>query len=86
MIDRDKVMAVLRRRFPEAPDDVVASAANTIVGLDDEWEEVTQRVSEFGFNVAPDDCKDICYLADEIERGALVRVFRRRDESREAPA
>ncbi len=85
MIDRDKVVAVLRRRFPEAPVDAVASAANAIVGLDDEWEEVTQRVTDFGFNVTPD-CKDICYLAEEIERGSLVRVFRRRDEFHEPSA
>ncbi len=79
MIDRDKVVAVLRRRFSDATPDVIASAANAIVGLDDEWEEVTDRVADFGFSVSPD-CRDICYLAEEVQNGALVRVYRRREE------
>jgi hypothetical protein len=40
MIDREKVLTVLRRRFPGAPAEQVAAAANAIVGLDDEWDEV----------------------------------------------
>jgi hypothetical protein len=43
MIDRDKVLTVLRRRFPGASDQDVAEAANAIVGLDDEWDDVTDR-------------------------------------------
>lgn len=41
MIDREKVLTVLRRRFPGALSEQVAAAANAIVGLDDEWDEVT---------------------------------------------
>jgi hypothetical protein len=41
MIDREKVLIVLHRRFPGARPDQVAAAANAIVGLDDEWQEVT---------------------------------------------
>jgi hypothetical protein len=40
MVDREKVLAVLRRRFPGASDADVAAAANAIVGLDEEWREV----------------------------------------------
>ena len=40
MVDREKVLAVLRRRFPGATDAQTAAAANAIVGLDDEWREV----------------------------------------------
>jgi hypothetical protein len=40
MVDREKVLAVLRRRFPGAPKAETAAAANAIVGLDDEWQEV----------------------------------------------
>ena len=85
MIDRDKVVAVLRRRFCNATPEVIASAANAIVGLDDEWEEVTDRVGEFGFAVSSE-CNDICYLAEQIQNGALVRIYRRRDEFCEPPA
>ena len=40
MVDREKVETVLLRRFPGASRDQVATAANAIMGLDDEWEEV----------------------------------------------
>jgi hypothetical protein len=41
MLDREKIVAVLRRRFPGAANEQVAAAANAIVGLEDEWEDVT---------------------------------------------
>lgn len=41
MIDREKVLTVLRRRFPGAPTADLAAAANAIVGLPDEWDDVT---------------------------------------------
>jgi hypothetical protein len=40
MIDREKVVIVLRKRFPSAAVEDIAAAANAIVGLGDEWEEV----------------------------------------------
>ncbi|MCC7033163.1 MAG: hypothetical protein IT179_10060 [Acidobacteria bacterium] len=40
MVDREKVLAVLSRRFPGATKAETAAAANAIVGLDDEWQEV----------------------------------------------
>ena len=40
MIDREKVIAVLRKRFPGAGPEQVAAAANAIMGLPEEWHEV----------------------------------------------
>lgn len=40
MIDREKVLVVLRRRFPTARAEDIAAAANAIVGLDPEYEPV----------------------------------------------
>jgi len=37
MIDREKVLAVLLKRFPQAALNDVAAAANAIVGLDPEY-------------------------------------------------
>jgi hypothetical protein len=42
MVDREKVLTVLTRRFPGARPEQLAAAANAIVGLDDEWEDVTE--------------------------------------------
>jgi hypothetical protein len=77
MVDREKVLAVLSRRFPGSRPDQLAGAANAIVGLDEEWEDVSERQDEFGYNVSAQ-CCDICYLAQQIERGDQFRIYRRR--------
>jgi len=77
MIDREKVLAVLAKRFPLAASEETAAAANAIVGLDDEWEDVTDREDELGYHYSPG-CTDICYLAQQAERGDAFRLFRRR--------
>ena len=43
MLDRQKVEAILRRRFTGTTDQQVAAAANAIMGLDDEREQVSDR-------------------------------------------
>ena len=65
MVDRQKLETLLSRRFPNASRDQVAAAANAIMGLDDEWEEV-----------AP--CADVCVVAREGLDGAEFRLLRRR--------
>jgi len=77
MIDREKVLTVLRRRFPGAAVEQLAAAANAIVGLDDEWEELPVDMDAMGFSFSVQ-CQDICALADQLERGDEIRVLRRR--------
>ena len=72
MVDREKIITVLRRRFPGSANDQVAAAANAIVGLDDEWEEIPAA------DVSP--CGDSCYLAGASMRGARFRVLRKRTQ------
>jgi len=44
MFDRQKLEALLAKRFPGAKVDQIASAVNAIMGLDDEWEEVADTL------------------------------------------
>jgi hypothetical protein len=76
MLDREKVVAVLKRRFPGAAAEQVAAAANAIAGLDDEWIELS---ASFTRRDAPQPapCGDSCYLADAAGGGASFRVFKR---------
>ena len=77
MIDREKILAVLHKRFPGATAEQVAAAANAIVGLEDEWEDVTAHEPELGYHFSVQ-CCDICYVAEQAQRGAQFRLFRRR--------
>lgn len=63
MIDRQKVETILRRRFPGASWSEIATAANAIVGLEDEWQEVG--------------CQDGSLAAPigELEQRAEIRLF-----------
>jgi hypothetical protein len=70
MLDREKIVAVLRRRFPGSASYQVAAAANAIVGLEDEWEEIPAA------EVIP--CSESCYLAQGLAHGERLRVLRSR--------
>jgi hypothetical protein len=76
MVDRQKLETVLTRRFPGATRQQIAAAANAIMGLEDEWEEVSSD-QEFGYQYATR-CVDICAIAREAENGTEFRLLRRR--------
>ena len=78
MVDRQKVETILIRRFPGAGRQQVAAAANAIMGLSDEWEEVVHPDDELGCHV-PAACTGACYLASELDESAEFRLFRRRE-------
>jgi hypothetical protein len=78
MIDRQKLETVLSRRFPGASSAQIAAAANAIMGLEDEWEEVGAP-DDFGYKFSSR-CVDIRALAREAEAGAEFRVLRRRSQ------
>jgi hypothetical protein len=67
MIDRQKLETILSRRFPTGTHLQIAAAANAIMGLTDEWEEVVV---------------DIDLLARAADVGAEFRVLRRRANDR----
>jgi hypothetical protein len=77
MLDRQKLETVLIRRFPGAPREQVAAAANAIMGLEEEWEEVTDQEESLGYHFSAQ-CSGICYLAREVEQGSEFRLLRRR--------
>jgi hypothetical protein len=76
MIDRQKLEAVLSRRFPGATCSQIAAAANAIMGLEDEWQEVG---SDDG-DLFSSRCNGVCALAREAEMGIEFRLLRRRLE------
>ena len=77
MVDREKIEAVLLRRFPGASRNQIAAATNAIMGLDEEWEEVAGQEEELGLHFSVQ-CGDMCYLARELGNGSEFRLLRRR--------
>jgi hypothetical protein len=69
MLDREKILAMLRRRFAGASTDQIAAAANTIVGLDDDWEELSAADAK--------SCAPHCYLARAVAGDTSVKVLKR---------
>ncbi len=76
MLDRQKLETILSRRFPGATPGQIAAAANAILGLADESEELGEEQG-FHFNVLVR-CPDTCALAREAEAGTEFRLLRRR--------
>ena len=78
-MDRQKLETLLLRRFPGASVPQIAAAANAIMGLDDDWEEVGDETL-LGYRFSGH-CADVCTIAREAESGAEFRLLRRRHHS-----
>ncbi len=77
MIDREKVLTVLRRRFPGASDHDVAAAANAIVGLEDEWDDVTAREPDLLAHLAYS-CGPGCCVSGDAREATDYRLLVRK--------
>ena len=74
MLDRQKVETLLYRRFPGASNGQVAATANALMGLEEEWEEITHADRHI-----PAECASVCCLVKERgERRSELRLFQRR--------
>jgi hypothetical protein len=78
MLDRQKIETILSRRFPGAKHDQVAAAANAIMGLGEDWEEVPLLDAEPGDYISTG-CRDECLLARHATGAAGLRLLRRRE-------
>ena len=74
MVDRDKVLSVLHQRFPAASRQQVARAANAIVGLGDDWEEVAWDDPEVAC-AGPIPAGERRFLADGVRQGTEFHIF-----------
>ena len=77
MIDREKVLTVLRRRFPGATERDLAAAANAIVGLEDEWDDVTDREPDLLAHLAHACGPGCCVVGDSREATDYRLLVRR---------
>ena len=75
MLDREKIVVVLKRRFPGSAPGQIAAAANAIVGLEDEWVELSTPDIDW-MTV----CRDGCNLQG-LSRTGAIKVFLRLEET-----
>ncbi|MBI1745158.1 MAG: hypothetical protein HYR55_01050 [Acidobacteria bacterium] len=78
MIAKSDVENILAKYFGETTDrDTIQRVSDEIAGLTQEWELLDLSADLMGFTLSVT-CTDICYLAEHIERGEEIRLFRRR--------
>lgn len=79
MLIREEVLRVLRKHLAGSPAAAkIESIAEEIAGLGEGWEELPleEHKDELGFTIRQE-CSDICYLAEKLEKADAVRIFRR---------
>jgi hypothetical protein len=78
MLPRRELNELLEQRLRGlVPGETIAQLADEIAGLETEWEEVEVTHRDMGYSVA-DRCSDICWLAEQIDRGAVMKFYRKK--------
>ncbi len=81
MIPKQDVARLLEKHLGKnCLQETVDKIAQEIVDLELEWEELPFSEEEMGYTMKVD-CQDICFLAEQIQKGAIVRLFRKRENS-----
>lgn len=75
MLDREKIVVVLKRRFPGSAPGQIAAAANAIVGLEDEWVELSAAEMDW-VTAGRGECR-----LQRLLRTDSIRMFRRLRET-----
>ncbi len=76
MVDREKVLAVLRKRFADATAEQIAAATNAIVGLGTEWREIVSFEDELLPHLT-ETCADPQCLASRLRTGGQFKLLER---------
>jgi hypothetical protein len=82
MIPRRELAKLLEDRLRElVPPEKVEELLSAIDELDEGWEELEVTHRDLGYSV-PAVCPDICSLAEQVDRGAAFKLYRRRNADR----
>ena len=78
MIPRTELADLLQKRLgnyltKEKLDELTAEILNLEAG----WEEVDVSHKEMGYSMSIN-CSDICWLADQVDRGQVIRMYRKK--------
>jgi len=78
MIPRSELLELLRKRLQDAlPPQRINELAGEILELESGWEELDIVHSDMGYSMS-DRCADMCWLAEQIDRGAIIKLVRKK--------
>jgi hypothetical protein len=78
MIPRGELTELLRERLQDAlPQPRIDQLAGEILDLESGWEEIDISHSDMGYSTSPN-CSDICWLSEQIDRGAIIKLYRKK--------
>ncbi len=82
MIPGKELMDLLKNRLRErlAPKEIERLAAE-ISALESGWDEVDVAFGDMGYSVSVG-CADICWLADQVDRGGVFKIYRKKGSGR----
>ena len=84
MIPRNELVSLLQRRLNGVvPQEKLDQLVADILGLEDGWEEMSISHRDMGYSMSVN-CPDICWLADQIEQGAVIKLFRKKKDPKSA--
>ncbi len=78
MIPQREITELLRTRLREfMPPEKLEELIAEVKELDGEWEELEVAHRDFGYSVS-ETCPDICWLAEQVDRGSVLRLYRKK--------
>lgn len=80
MIPRKELEELLQGRLQGSlPQKKVDELIDEIQGLEAGWEEVDIAHRDMGYSMSVL-CPDICWLADQLYHGAVIKIFRKKKD------
>jgi len=78
MIPRGELAELLRARLHDVvPQQGIDRLVGEILDLESEWEEMEIPHSDMGYSTSAN-CSEICWLADQIDRGSIIKLYRKK--------
>jgi len=78
MIPQKRLQELLEKRLKGlVPEDQIEVLLSEIENLSDDWEEMGVSHQQMGYSLSLN-CPDICWLADQVDKGEVIRIFRRK--------
>ena len=81
MIPREEIEAVLETRLKGLlPKQEIVELSHKIQGLEAGWQEMDVSHRDMGYSMSVN-CPDMCWLANQVYQGAVIKLYRKVEQS-----